>query len=81
MRWSFAGPITGMKCTQIKEGSEPAGHRWTDNYLCVPSDSQLDFQWNSAGPIADKECIQWLEAADGHTWHDNYLCAAQTDLG
>ena len=81
MRWSFAGPITGMKCTQINEGAEPAEHSWTDNYLCVPDDSSLDFQWSSAGPLATKECIQWLEAADGHTWHDNYLCAAQSEFG
>ena len=81
MRWSSAGPITGMKCTQITESIEPAVHSWTDNYFCVPQDSPLDFQWNSAGPIADKECIQWSEAADLHSWDDNYLCATKTEAG
>ena len=82
MRWSFAGPIQGMKCTQINEDSDP--HSWDDNYLCVPQDSPLDFQWSMGGPISGIACIQWLEPSDtwaitGHTWQDNYLCAARSE--
>merc|ERR1711939_1174753 len=32
MRWSSAGPIGGMRCTQILESSDP--DTWNDNYLC-----------------------------------------------
>ena len=72
MRWSYAGPIRGMRCTQIKE---PAGPRtWRDNYLCVPRRSPLRFKWSSAGKIRGMACIQWREPADPHTWNDNYLC-------
>jgi hypothetical protein len=72
MKWSFAGLISGMKCIQIKEPSDP--NTWTDNYFCLPSDSPLNLQWSNAGPIAGKACIQWSEPADPHTWNDNYLC-------
>ena len=72
MKWSSAGQISGMKCIQIKEPSDP--NTWTDNYLCLPSDSPLNLQWSHAGPIAGKACIQWSEPSDPHTWNDNYLC-------
>ena len=72
MRWSYHGPIRGMKCTQIREPSDP--NTWADNYLCLPSNSPLNLQWSYAGPIRGKACIRWLETADPHTWRDNYLC-------
>ena len=72
MRWSFAGPIRGMRCTQIKEPAD--SHIWKDNYLCVPRRSRLRFKWSFAGRIRGMACIQWREPADPHTWHDNFLC-------
>jgi hypothetical protein len=72
MRWSFAGPIRGMKCTRIYEPADP--HTWKDNYLCVPRRSRLRLKWSFAGRVRGMACIQWREPADPHTWHDNYLC-------
>ncbi|XP_066918171.1 uncharacterized protein [Clytia hemisphaerica] len=76
MRWSYAGPISGMRCTRIIEFSSPAKHTWRDNYLCVPHHSPFVFEWSMAGPIPGKHCIQWIEPSEplGHTWRDNYLC-------
>jgi len=73
MRWSPAGPIPEMKCTQIKEDADK--HTWQDNYLCVPEGSRFNFEWNADGPITGKECIKWEEGSDTDgTWLDNYLC-------
>lgn len=69
-KWSSAGPIPGLICTQIVEIADP--HTWTDNYLC--SSRQLNLRWSSAGPISGMRCTQIHEAADPHTWSDNYLC-------
>ncbi|MCW5891248.1 MAG: hypothetical protein KIT14_11940 [bacterium] len=47
VQWSHAGPIAGKSCIQITEPIEPAGHTWTDNWLCfnpkpvVPSGESL----------------------------------------
>ena len=51
MIWSFEGSITGMKCTQITV---------PDNYLCVPENSPLDFQWSSSGPIEGTLCLSLI---------------------
>ena len=72
-KWSSAGPISGMRCTQIIEPSDP--HTWTDNYLCVKSDTPFAFTWSSGGPITGKKCVQWSEPSDPDTWSDNWLCA------
>jgi hypothetical protein len=72
MRWSFAGPIRGMRCTRIYEPADP--HTWKDNYLCVPRRSPLRLKWSFAGRVRGMACIQWREPADPHTWHDNFLC-------
>ncbi|RKH63265.1 S8 family peptidase [Corallococcus llansteffanensis] len=74
IQWSSAGPIGGMRCTQVAEGSEPAAHTWDDNFLCVPTNSPLQFSWSQAGPIAGKLCTRVFEDADPHAWNDNYLC-------
>ncbi len=37
------------------------------------SAEEIQFYWNSAGPIAGKSCIQLYEGAT-NSWHDNYLC-------
>lgn len=74
LAWSMAGPIAGMRCTQVNEPAEPASTTWSDNYLCAPSTSPLNFQWSYAGPVAGKSCIAWNEPGDPHTWGDNFLC-------
>jgi hypothetical protein len=74
VRWSFNGPISGMRCTQVFESREPGAHGWRDNYICAPKSSRLVFHWSSAGQIQGWRCVQFLEQADPHTWHDNYLC-------
>ncbi len=75
MRWSHAGPIAGMNCTNVAEGAEANPAIWADNYLCTPKQSPWKFSWSSAGPIAGRACIHWNEPADPNSWHDNYLCA------
>lgn len=72
LRWSYAGPIAGMRCTLINEPADPNG--WNDNYLCVPTTSSYSFQWSYAGPIAGKTCLPWSEPGDPHGWNDNHLC-------
>jgi hypothetical protein len=69
-RWSSAGPIRGMVCTQTLEPADP--HTWSDNYFCANQD--IGMRWSYAGPIRGMECTQILETADPHTWSDNYLC-------
>lgn len=70
--WSYAGPISGMSCTQWLEPSDP--HSWDDNYLC--SERDVGFQWSFRGPIQGRglKCIQVREKSDPHDWHDNYFC-------
>ena len=74
IRWSYAGPIAGMQCTQIIEPAEPARHTWRDNYLCVPPGSPIHFTWSYAGAVPGMQCVQFLEPSDPHTWQDNFLC-------
>eukprot|EP01084_Bolivina_argentea_P157623 274649_1 len=83
IKWSSAGAISGMRCTHILEGAEPDSTTWTDNYLCVPVNSEIVFLWSSAGPVTgvnNLECVQILETADPHTWDDNYLCYVFIDV-
>jgi hypothetical protein len=72
--WSSSGPIDGLHCTQIVEGSSPLEHTWRDNYLCA--DRDVGFRWSSAEPIAGMTCTQIIEGAEPlqYTWRDNYLC-------
>ena len=72
MKWRFEGSIAGMKCTQIAA---------PDDYLCVPQNSPLNFQWSSSGPIEGTFCIQWLDVPDQDASDDNYLCAEKCELG
>merc|ERR1712045_791276 len=78
MKWSSKDPIDNMRCTRVREKSDP--DKWHDNYLCVPPSSKLSFDWSSDGPIDGRECIQWDEPDDNvdHKWHDNFLCDATT---
>jgi hypothetical protein len=71
-KWSHSGPISGMKCTQILEGSD--SDSWNDNYLCIPKESTLELQWSYSGPVSDMKCTQIIEGSDPDTWNDNYLC-------
>uniref|UniRef100_A0A7M5UZL0 Cnidarian restricted protein n=1 Tax=Clytia hemisphaerica TaxID=252671 RepID=A0A7M5UZL0_9CNID len=74
-RWSFAGPIRGMHCTQILETADP--HTWKDNYLCHktgPKYLPVGMKWKSSGPIKNMRCTRIIEIADPHTWRDNFLC-------
>lgn len=75
--WSSSGPIRGLTCTQIVEGSNPPAHTWRDNFLCANRD--VGFRWSSSGPIAGMACTQIIEGAEPlqYTWRDNYLCLPQ----
>ena len=49
-KWSSAGPINGMVCTQILEPNDP--HTWTDNFFCHKSDhgmQGLGMRWSHKG--------------------------------
>ena len=71
LRWSFAGPIEGMVCTNINEAAAPAEHTWADNYLCAPRDYRL--AWSSAGPLPGHVCTQ-ISEPNQRSWDDNFLC-------
>lgn len=77
LRWSNAGPIDGMRCTNVHESAEAHATAWADNYLCAPRDAPLEFSWSSAGPLAGKTCVQFNEPSDPHSWGDNFLCYTQ----
>ena len=72
--------VAGMRCTAINEGLEPPETTWTDNYLCVPSNSPLQLSWSMGGPLFGKSCVRFHEPVDPHGWSDNYLCANK-DMG
>jgi len=81
MRWSYAGPIRGMRCIQVNESAEPAKHAWRDNYLCLPRTSKLQIRWTTSfagkrilNRQGFKRCVRMLEVADPHTWNDNFIC-------
>ncbi|MGV3622932.1 MAG: M15 family metallopeptidase [Archangium sp.] len=75
MRWSYAGPIDGMTCTNVHEGAESQAAMWADNFLCVPQGSPLRFHWSSAGPITGLPCVRWYEHSEtSATWIDNWMC-------
>lgn len=73
-KWSWAGPIQGMRCTLVNEPGDTAGtySPWDDNYLCVPSNSPVYFTWSYQGPVAGRTCVRFSEA--DAAWEDNYLC-------
>jgi hypothetical protein len=74
IRWNSAGPIPGMRCTQVNEPAEPPATTWDDNYLCLPPTSRVTLTWSYAGSLPTGKCIAWAESADPHTCLDNYLC-------
>lgn len=75
MKWSYAGPIAGMRCTNVHEGAEAQAAAWADNFLCVPEAAPVRFHWSSAGPIAGLPCVRWFEHSDtSATWLDNWMC-------
>lgn len=75
LKWSANGTIAGMKCTLINEPAEAQVAAWSNNYICVPSTSSINFVWSYYGPIFSKTCAQWEEPAEvGEGWDDNYLC-------
>jgi hypothetical protein len=75
MRWSYAGPIDGMACTNVAESAEAQAAMWADNFLCVPEAAPVRFKWSSAGPIAGLDCVRWYDHAEtSATWIDNWLC-------
>jgi hypothetical protein len=81
MRWSYAGPIAGMTCTNVAESAEARAAEWADNFLCVPLEAPVRFSWSSAGPIAGRTCVRWFEHADtSATWLDNWMCVEERVL-
>jgi hypothetical protein len=75
-RWSYDGPIPGLRCTQVLEPADPS--TWDDNYLCVPVSAPIGFVWSHRGlPRLDRRavCAPWQEPSDPDTWNDNVLCA------
>ena len=73
LRFSNAGPLPGMTCTNLQEGADPQG-TWHDNFFCSSRD--IGLRWSSAGPIAGMRCTQVNEPSEpaSTTWNDNYLC-------
>jgi len=75
LRWSHAGPIEGMDCTNVAEPAESHPEIWADNYLCLPKRAPWRFSWSSAGAPAGKTCVRWFDHSETNaTWLDNWLC-------
>lgn len=76
MVWSHDGLIDGMTCTQIDAPDDDHAAAWSDDYLCLPDDSDLAFTWSHEGPIEGEDCVRWYESAEDATrgWGDSYLC-------
>jgi hypothetical protein len=73
--WSYAGPVDGMDCTNVTESAEEDAAAWSDNYLCLPADSNYRLTWSSAGPIDGQTCVRWFDHAEkSATWLDNWMC-------
>lgn len=73
LKWSANGPIAGMKCTLINEPIDEEEAAWKNNYICVPSTSNINFEWSWLGEIDGKQCTPWNEPAD-IAWGNNNLC-------
>ena len=90
LKWSINGPINdyynNMKCTHIVDPE--TSNMGNNNYLCVPQNSNLDFEWNDGGDNQknNMECIKWtnersLSGEGGwvhNGWNNNFLCASNT---
>ncbi|MCC6647582.1 MAG: M15 family metallopeptidase [Polyangiaceae bacterium] len=75
LRWSHAGALPAMTCTNVAEAAEQNPTAWADNFLCAPPQTPWTFTWSSAGPVAGKACVRWYEAADlAGSFGDNWLC-------
>ena len=66
-KWSSAGPINGMVCTQILEPNDP--HTWIDNFFCHKSDhgmQGLGMRWSHKGRCSNfiiiPNCSQTLNS-------------------
>ena len=77
LRFSSAGPIPGMTCTQVNEPSDVQG-TWADNYFCSSRD--IGLRWSYAGAIPGMRCTQVNEPSEPAqtTWNDNFLCLPAT---
>ena len=75
MQWSASGPIAGLDCTLLNHPEAIGVHGgWTDNHLCLPTDSLYRLTWTSTGVTAGHwQCAQWNEG-DPISWDDNYMC-------
>lgn len=79
LAWSHAGPIAGLRCTNVGETAEHDPKIWADNFVCLPTSSPWQLAWSTAGPLPQKDCVQWYEGSDlGGSWGDNFLCAERT---
>jgi hypothetical protein len=78
MKWSSAGPIDGMTCTQVGEPSSKYAAAWADNYLCVPPQSPFAFAFSSKGKIAGQSCVEWNEPSAA-SWSDNFVCSTRVN--
>lgn len=76
LRWSYAGPIAGLQCTNVTEGAEAHAAAWADNFLCIEPTPFITLHWSPAGPIAGLPCVRWFEHSEAasNTWGDNWLC-------
>lgn len=76
LAFSDHGPIPGMVCTAITEGSDSQG--WDDNYLCAPQDQ--GFVWSNAGTVPGMRCTQVHESDEpaSNGWGNNHLCVPES---
>ena len=78
LKWSYAGEIPNMACTNIDEDAD--GSYWDDNYMCLPNDSRWELTWTTADGGRDTKlsqgyaCKKIIEEDDPNTWGDNWLC-------
>lgn len=65
-----------MRCTLVNAGGTDAQEvaTWADNYMCVPLNSTISFQWSMSGPVAGKTCVWWKEPCENASWDNKYLC-------
>eukprot|EP00026_Physarum_polycephalum_P010572 Phypoly_transcript_10738.p1 GENE.Phypoly_transcript_10738~~Phypoly_transcript_10738.p1 ORF type:complete len:199 (+),score=25.43 Phypoly_transcript_10738:673-1269(+) len=71
MRWSYDGPIDGMRCYQWNVPTDPG---WDNNYLCMPYWFPSTYAFYNDFTDDSYTCVHITESTDPYFGNGNYFC-------